>query len=104
MTRVATILTRIGFSPGRGGPWGSAEVRIGNNPVAIGIPRADGPLVLDMAISQISSGKLEIYGRAGEPLPVAGGYDGEGGLSTDAAAIRASGRQLCRSATGRAPG
>ena len=38
-------------------PWGSAEKKIGNNPIAFAIPRAEGPILLDMAMSQYSNGK-----------------------------------------------
>ena len=35
-------------------PWGAAEPRVGNNPLVVAVPRADGPVVLDMAMSQFS--------------------------------------------------
>jgi 3-dehydro-L-gulonate 2-dehydrogenase len=47
-----------------------------------------------MAMSQFSYGALESYRRRGEPLPVPGGFDAEGELTRDAAAIEASGRAL----------
>jgi 3-dehydro-L-gulonate 2-dehydrogenase len=75
-------------------PWGAAEPRVGNNPLVIAVPRADGAVVLDMAMSQFSFGALESYRRRGEPLPVVGGYDGGGELTRDAAAIEASRRPL----------
>jgi 3-dehydro-L-gulonate 2-dehydrogenase len=74
--------------------WGSVEPRLGNNPLVIGIPREGGPLLLDMALSQFSYGKLQEYEWEQQPLPVAGGYDAEGNLSTDPAAIKASKRTL----------
>lgn len=75
-------------------PWGGTEPRLGNNPLVIAVPRAEGPVVLDMAISQFSFGKLSQYSMKGEELPVAGGYDDSGNLSTDPEAIRKSGRAL----------
>ena len=39
-------------------PWGSAEPRLGNNPLVIAVPRAEGHVVLDMAMSQFSVGAL----------------------------------------------
>lgn len=74
--------------------WGSTEPRLGNNPLVIGVPRGKGPVVLDMAMSQFSYGKLQEYEWEQRPLPVPGGYDAEGALTTDAAAIRASRRTL----------
>jgi len=75
-------------------PWGSAEAKIGNNPLVIAVPGPDGPLLLDMAMSQYSNGKLEILRQQGKSLPIAGGFDREGNLTTDPAAILASRRAL----------
>lgn len=75
-------------------PWGAADPRIGNNPIAIAVPRRDGHVVLDMAMSQFSMGALASYRLRGERLPVAGGYDQAGELSRDPAAIEASRRLL----------
>jgi len=75
-------------------PWGSRESRVGNNPLIIAVPRAAGPVVLDMAMSQFSYGALESYRLRGELLPVDGGFDSEGRLTRDPAAIEASARPL----------
>jgi 3-dehydro-L-gulonate 2-dehydrogenase len=75
-------------------PWGGVEPRLGNNPLIIAVPRKGGHVVLDMAVSQYSFGKLQQYESDGKELPVPGGYDNEGNLSTDAAAINASKRAL----------
>lgn len=75
-------------------PWGAEEKRIGNNPMVMTIPRADGHLLLDMAMSQYSNGKLEILKQRGEDLPLAGGYDAEGNLTCDPGAILDSKRAL----------
>lgn len=75
-------------------PWGGTDPRLGNNPMVIAIPRKDGHVVLDMAISQYSIGKLKIYGSRNEQLPMPGGYDEHGNLSTDANAILRSQRTL----------
>ena len=75
-------------------PWGATDARVGNNPLVVAVPRADGHVVLDMAMSQFSYGALERHRREGRALPVPGGYDSGGTLTTDAAAIEASGRPL----------
>lgn len=75
-------------------PWGGIDPRLGNNPLVIAVPRADGNVVLDMAISQYSVGKLQQYKMNGETLPLPGGYDKNGKLSTDATAILKSKRLL----------
>ncbi len=75
-------------------PWGASDPRVGNNPLVIAVPRDDGHVVLDMAMSQFSVGALASYRARGEALPVAGGYDEGGALSRDPAAIEASRRLL----------
>ena len=102
-------------------PWGATVPRVGNNPLVIAIPRPvlptesrrsalpiaarrrklaqahaseGGHVVLDMAMSQFSYGALASYRLRGEALPVPGGYDAAGELTTDPAAIEASHRPL----------
>lgn len=75
-------------------PWGGITPTLGNNPLVIAVPRKEGHVVLDMAISQFSIGKLHQYQSYGNQLPVPGGYDGQGNLSTDPAAILNSKRVL----------
>src|ERR1700729_2006971 len=74
--------------------WGATTPVIGNNPLVIAIPRPGGPIVLDMAMSQFSYGTLAAYSKHNQPLPVEGGFDTEGNLTRDAAAIEASQRAL----------
>ncbi len=75
-------------------PWGGVEPRLGNNPLVIAMPRENGHLVLDMAISQYSVGKLNQYKSNDQELPLPGGYDSSGKLSTDASAVLQSQRLL----------
>jgi 3-dehydro-L-gulonate 2-dehydrogenase len=75
-------------------PWGARERRLGNNPLVIAVPRPEGHLVLDMALAQFAGGKVHIYQRSGELLPVEGGYDREGRLTRDANEIVESKRPL----------
>jgi len=75
-------------------PWGGIDPRLGNNPLVIAIPRKGGHVVLDMAISQYSVGKLNQYKSNNHELPLPGGYDAEGNLSTNATEILESQRLL----------
>ncbi|HEX3385407.1 MAG TPA: 3-dehydro-L-gulonate 2-dehydrogenase [Mucilaginibacter sp.] len=75
-------------------PWGGIDPRLGNNPLIIAVPRKEGHVVLDMAMSQYAIGKLNLYKSKNEQLPLPGGYDQEGHLSTDPAAILESERVL----------
>jgi len=62
-------------------PWGGIDCRVGNNPFVIAVPRKKGHIVLDMAMSQFSYGKMEGYMRNRELLPVYGGFDYKGNLT-----------------------
>jgi 3-dehydro-L-gulonate 2-dehydrogenase len=75
-------------------PHGSRDIRLGNNPLVVAVPRQDGPVVLDIAMSQYSFGKLEVLRRSGQKLPVPGGVDENGQLTQDPAVILGTGRAL----------
>ncbi len=64
-------------------PWGGKIHAIGNNPLVMAIPSDPHPIVLDMAMSQYSYGKLESLKLSNEQLPYPGGFNQEGRLSTD---------------------
>lgn len=75
--------------------WGGVEPKIGNNPLVISVPKSDREhVVLDMAMSQFAYGKIEEARMKNEQLPVHGGFDNQGNLTTDPALIEASGRIL----------
>jgi len=75
-------------------PWGGKDATLGNNPLVIAVPRMDGHLVLDMAMSQYSYGKLNEHHLVGKKLAHPGGYDNEGNLSHDPQAIMQTKRTL----------
>ena len=75
--------------------WGGKDRRIGNNPFVMAIPRSNGEHVLiDCAMAQFSYGKIEETKRNGAQLPVAGGYNVEGELTTDPEEIEKTWRVL----------
>lgn len=75
--------------------WGGMDRKIGNNPFIMAIPRSNGEhVVIDCAVSQFSYGKLEDCRLKGIELPVPGGYDSEGNLTTDPAKIEETQRVL----------
>lgn len=55
--------------------WGSKSTVLGNNPLIIAIPRKEGNIVLDMAMSQYSYGKMQTYADDGNELEFYGGLD-----------------------------
>jgi 3-dehydro-L-gulonate 2-dehydrogenase len=74
--------------------WKAVDSRLGNSPIIIAIPYAEEAIVLDMAVSQFSFGALEQQAMNGDKLPVPGGYDKNGNLTHDPAAIIEGGRTL----------
>ncbi len=74
--------------------WGGKDTRVGNNPFIMAAPRPEGAVVLDMAMSQYSYGKLQVTRLKGDKLPFPGGFDGEGTLTDDPGAIEQSQRIL----------
>ncbi len=75
-------------------PYGSRDIRLGNNPLVLAVPRQEGPVVLDIAMTQFSFGKLEVVSRRGEKLPVPGGFGQDDQPTQDATVILESGRAL----------
>lgn len=63
--------------------WGASDVRMGNNPIVLAVPSADGPVLVDMAMSQFSNGKLEVAKQKGESMPMPCGWDADGNLTND---------------------
>jgi 3-dehydro-L-gulonate 2-dehydrogenase len=74
--------------------WGAVDNKLGNNPLVIALPYGEEAIVLDMAMSQYSFGALELAAMKQEQLPVFGGFDTNGQLTTDPGAIRESRRPL----------
>ncbi len=75
--------------------WGGKDRKIGNNPIIFAVPRSNGQhVVIDCAVSQFSYGKIEDCKLKGLQLPVPGGYDTKGELTTDPAEIEKTWRVL----------
>ncbi|AKM03106.1 3-dehydro-L-gulonate 2-dehydrogenase [Burkholderia pyrrocinia] len=74
--------------------WGAKKPRVGNNPFVMAVPRDKGPIVLDMAMSQYSYGKLQATRLKGKNMPFPAGFDSEGKLTVEPGPIEASMRIL----------
>lgn len=76
--------------------WESTKPLLGNNPLAIAVPRGRGeePIVFDMAMSQAAIGKIKTYLREGKKVPAGWGLDAAGQPSEDPATILAGGKIL----------
>lgn len=71
-------------SNGRDAPFGSVQKLYGTNPITIGIPTNNLPIILDMATSKITVGQLMNYQRDKKPLPPESAIDAKGNFTTDA--------------------
>jgi Malate/L-lactate dehydrogenases len=67
--------------------WGGKDAKLGNNPMVFAIPHSDCPVMLDVAMSMFSYGKLEKYKREGVLCPVDGGINKDGQITRDPAEI-----------------
>jgi len=74
--------------------WGAKTGHLGNNPLVFAVPHKNEAIVLDFAMSQFSYGKMEVLQLKGEQLPIPGGFNTKGELSTDPAKILQSRRAL----------
>ena len=74
--------------------WGGKHSRIGNNPFIVSIPRKEGHVVLDMAVSQFAFGKIKDYKIRKQKLPYPGGWDMNDELSNDPEKILSNERGL----------
>lgn len=74
--------------------WGGKNTRVGNNPFVMAVPRDKGHIVLDMAMSQYSYGKLQTTRLKGKKMPFPAGFDSEGRLTDEPGPIEQSMRIL----------
>jgi len=49
--------------------WGGSEHLLGTNPLAIGVPSGEGPMILDMATTVVSYGTVKKYALQGLSMP-----------------------------------
>jgi L-2-hydroxycarboxylate dehydrogenase (NAD+) len=70
-------------------PWGGRRALIGTNPLCIAVPATPEPLVLDMATSLVSMGKIHDHANRGVPIPEGWALDSQGNPTTNATAAKA---------------
>lgn len=69
-------------------PFGGTRPRVGTNPFAVGIPRADGPpIIVDFATSRWAAGKVRVAFNKGDPVPEGTLLDAAGHPTTDPATL-----------------
>jgi LDH2 family malate/lactate/ureidoglycolate dehydrogenase len=71
-------------------PFGGRRAALGTNPLAVAVPRGDGPpVLLDMATSGVAMGKVLLARKQGRPIPDDWAVDAEGEPTTDPGRVRA---------------
>jgi len=69
-------------------PTFGRDAMLGTNPISVAVPSGEErPFVLDMATSVISKGKIEVFQRASEELPLGWATDEHGIATADAARV-----------------
>lgn len=69
-------------------PPGGTAPRISTNPLALGVPTAGEPLVLDISTSAVANGKVTVARLAGQQCPPGWLQDAEGNPTTDPNVMR----------------
>ena len=70
-------------------PWGGVDLLLSTNPIAFAIPTGEEPpIVLDMATTVASSGKVKVTAQKGQDLPVGWMVDQKGDSLTDHTRIK----------------
>jgi LDH2 family malate/lactate/ureidoglycolate dehydrogenase len=69
-------------------PWGARRAMIGTNPIAIGVPTAGKPFVIDTATGVVSMGKIHDHAHRGQPLQPGWALDAAGEATLDPVAAK----------------
>lgn len=64
-------------------PWGGTQLLLSTNPIAVAIPGESGPILLDMATTNVAYGKVKLAAQRGEQMPEGWMIDGAGKPLTD---------------------
>lgn len=68
--------------------WGGLDLLLSTNPIAVAIPAGEEPgMVLDIATTVVSHGRINVAVERGEPIPVGWLEDREGNPITDPAKV-----------------
>ncbi len=84
LARQGFVAISMGNGPQAIAPWGGNKGLFGTNPLGFAAPRAGhAPLVIDMSLSKVARGKVNVAAQAGEPIPEGWAFDSTGNPTTD---------------------
>ncbi|MBQ3123200.1 MAG: Ldh family oxidoreductase [Firmicutes bacterium] len=76
-------------------PHGGMDLMLGTNPVAMGFPCGDNPVITDVTTAAMPWGRIAVLGKAGQPVPDGVIMDKDGNPSNDPDdLIKRGGKQL----------
>ncbi len=84
---VSMLMVNTHGTARRVAPPGGTAPRLGTNPIAIGVPYADGPLVTDFGTSATAEGKVRVKRIAGQKCPDGWLLDNQGNPTNDPAVL-----------------
>lgn len=64
-------------------PFGGVDRRFSTNPICIGVPTKQGPIILDFATSLVAEGKVLVASNGGKPVPHGALIEPDGRLTAD---------------------
>jgi LDH2 family malate/lactate/ureidoglycolate dehydrogenase len=68
-------------------PPGSRAPLLGTNPISIGFPSTNGPVVWDIGTASVMWGDVQLMARLGHQLPEGAGFDQDGNPTRDASEV-----------------
>lgn len=78
------VALSLGNGPVAIAPWGGNTGVFGTNPLAFAAPRQNQPpLVIDMSLSKVARGKVNVAAQKGEAIPEGWAVDKDGNTTTD---------------------
>lgn len=85
LARAGFIAMSLGNGPQAIAPWGGHRGLFGTNPIGFAAPREGAPpLIIDMSLSKVARGRINVAAQAGEPIPPDWAFDASGNPTTDA--------------------
>ena len=68
-------------------PFGGVDRRFSTNPICIGVPTKQGPIILDFATSMAAEGKVLVASNGGKPVPEGALIEPDGKLTSSPTAL-----------------